>query len=178
MKHSAAIIFGLVCLQGIICLHGIAFGAGPSSVSTEFPEIVYLEEMKPFPTEFKGCSGNGSAPIAIEISDSFQKEWVEMVVSVSVQVQSESIRGISRWARPQMASFTLPEHWLEKLSMEPIAHASDQRKVLFSQTVSNGLPLPSHSPLVFRRVLAAAEFDTRERRIRKVFITIRGWREE
>ena len=146
--------------------------------SSGFPAIVYVEEMKPFPDGFTPASHPITPALPPKVLESFEHEWGQVVASISTAVHAESLRTLSRWAKAEMASFTLPADWLPPLPMEPVAHSADRHQVLFSQDVSRGFPLPSHHPLVFRRLVVAVEFDTQKSQIKRVFITIRGWREE
>jgi len=139
------------------------------------PPIELLHEMQPWPSEFGPLTAGFLDPA---IGESVQVQWHEHIASVAQRLTPESLIDISRWAKSEMATCTISLEQIASLSFGPEAQTPNREQVLYSQTVQDGIPLPSHHPLVFRRLLVAVSFDTATRRICRIFVTIRGWREE
>ena len=110
--------------------------------------------------------------------DSFRVEWTRVKPHVLKIVMADSLQSISRYAREQMKTFSLPADWLEKIPLRPMASFGEHRLVRFGQHKEEGYPLPAHHPLVFRRLQIFAEYDRKEQAIVQVIVTINGWVEE
>lgn len=108
----------------------------------------------------------------------FASAWASAKPELTKAIDGEALRRLSRWAKPQMASYEPPVGWLDRLSMTPMAATADGMLVRFGQKPADGHILPSHSPLVFRYLLVAADYDRGSEQIGSVTVTIRGWVEE
>ena len=138
------------------------------------PEIVAINEMEDFATE---CSVK-KVSLNDEIKKSFEIKWQKISVSVEKQVTNEMLQKISRWAKENMKNYSISPGWIKKLPMTALMTDEKEKYVLFSQETEKGFPLPSHHPIVFRRLMVAAIYDLEKQNIDKVFVTIRGWKEE
>lgn len=118
-----------------------------------------------------------ASPTNAEI-DSFQAQWQAGRNLIASQVSVDKLVGISRWAQEQTKTTVLPTDWMTSVPMNPIGATKDGTRVLFGQETEQGIPLPVQAPLVFRRLIVDAVYDRDANSISKVYITIRGWREE
>lgn len=110
--------------------------------------------------------------------DSLAGAWQRLKPHMLTHVKPDSLRRISRWAAEQMQTLALPSDWIEKIPLRPIASSLDDRLIRFGQFKEEGFPLPSHHPLVFRRLLLFVDYDRHEQSITQVIVTISGWVEE
>ena len=140
----------------------------------EGPAVQLVNEMQADPQSFEVVV----PPLRTDEQAAFDEAWKNIQPSVSRQVDADTVRGMSRWAKPQMKDYELPSSWLAGLNMEVVGATSNQRAVRFGPKVADGLELPSHSALVFRRLLAFADYDREAKKIVGVTVTIRGWVEE
>jgi hypothetical protein len=138
------------------------------------PPIVYVLEAQSLPGNFS----ERTITMSQAELDHFHGAWARTKPHVLARVQIDSLRGVSRWAKEEMENFSLPEDWLEKIPLRPMASFGDERLVRFGQFKEEGLPLPSHHPLVFRRLVLFADFDRRTQTIVQVIVSINGWVEE
>ncbi len=145
-----------------------------TDLSLLLPPIVYVMEAQALPGNFI------ERPIAMSQAelDSFHSRWTQLKPHVLAHVKPDSLRRIARWASEQMKAFSLPAGWLEKIPLRPIASFGDDQLVRFGQFKEEGCPLPSHHPLVFRRLVLFADYDRRAQAIVQVIVTINGWVEE
>jgi hypothetical protein len=160
----------------MLVLLGVFGTAGMTAelvVPPKAPRVVWIPEMQPFDEAFSGKAECTPAEI-----DSFDREWKYRRDAVAVSVTTEAVVGISRWAAAQTRDFKPSTNWISKLPMHPAGLSMDGKRILFGQDTEEGIPLPAHSPIVFRRLLVGAVFDREAKTITKVYITIRGWREE
>jgi len=138
------------------------------------PVIVFVGEMKPFAEKL-------AEPVDAlpgEVVTSFAADWERVRPSVAEEVNAESLLGISNWAKEQMKGFAPPEGWIESIPMHPSKTSRDGRRILFTQETEEGFALPSHSPIVFRRIVLGAVYDRQSHIVTTVYVTIRGWIEE
>lgn len=138
------------------------------------PPIVYVIETQALPGKFVE---HEIAMNEVELAH-FRNAWLQIKPHLLAQVRVDSLRGVSLWAREEMKSFSLPEDWLEKIPLWPMASLGNEQLVRFGQYKEEGLPLPSHHPLVFRRLVLFADFDRSTQRIVQVIVSISGWVEE
>lgn len=118
-----------------------------------------------------------ASPTDSEI-ESFQAQWQVMQNSIASQVSVDKLVGISRWAQEQTRKTVLLDDWITNAPMNPVGATKDGKRVLFGQETEQGVPLPVHAPLVFRRLMVGAVYDRDTESIATIYITIRGWREE
>ncbi len=138
------------------------------------PPIVYVSEAQPLPGRFmEGSIAMSQAELA-----HFNEQWQRLKPHVRAHVRVDSLRNVARWAKEEMKNFSLPEAWIEKIPLRPVATFGDEQLVRFGQYKEEGLPLPSHHPLVFRRLVLFADFDRRTQSIVQVVVSISGWVEE
>ncbi len=110
--------------------------------------------------------------------EGFFKAWQRLHPHVVAHVSRDSLLRISRWAVAEMKNLSLPVEWPAKIPLRLIAASRDQRLIRFGQFKEEGFPLPSHHPLVFRRLLLYVDYDRTERRVVQINVTINGWVEE
>ena len=104
--------------------------------------------------------------------------WWHWLVLGLILVAAE-LAAASRWAADRTRTAVLPADWAKSLRLEPRAVTTDDRRILFAQDAqASPVELPSHSPVVFRRLVVGAVFDRAGGNIPVVYITIRGWAEE
>ena len=90
---------------------------------------------------------------------------------------AEDLAAISRWAADQTRRAALPTGWAMRMPMDPLGVRGDV--AVFGQDAQRStLALPSHTPIVYRRVLLRAEYDRAAGGVRRVIVTIGGWAEE
>ncbi len=150
-------------------------GMSATATADTVPPVEFIAEMQPWPSEFGPLTAGFLDP---SYGDSVRTQWQSHAASVAQQLTSEHLLGISRWAKTEMATFTVSAAQIASLTFGPEAQTLNREQVLYSQCLSEGVPLPSHHPLVFRRLIIAASFDTATRRICRFYVTIRGRREE
>lgn len=138
------------------------------------PPIVYVMEAQALPGKFVEHT---IAMHEVELAR-FHDAWLQIKPYVLAQVRMDSLRGVSRWAKEEMEAFSLPEGWLEKIPLWPMASLDNEQLVRFGQYKEEGFPLPSHHPLVFRRLVLFADFDRSTQSIVQVIVSIGGWVEE
>jgi hypothetical protein len=149
-------------------------GAAEPSVMQRTPEVIYLKEMAPWPDDF----GSGAAPALADL-ERFKRAWDAARSQIEPKVSAADLASISGWAKEQTQGAKLSPGWLASLPMHPVAVSHDGAQILFAQEAGeSNVVLPSHSPVVFRRVLAVPVFDRTSGTIPRVYITIRGWAEE
>lgn len=137
--------------------------------------LVFIPEMGPYPAEFGGAARGLSA----SEQAAFVQAWRAAGPDIEASVTAAKLVEISRWAVQQTAGATLERGWAAAMPMHPIGESADGQRVLMGQTAEESrVVLPSHNAVVFRRLLAAAEFERESGRIARVFVTIRGWAEE
>lgn len=140
----------------------------------KLPKIVFVMETEALPGDFSERTVKWERGE----HEQFERAWQALQAQVLAQVKADSLRRISRWAAEPMKTFSLPADWLKHIALRPMASTADERIIRFSQHKEEGYPLPSHHPLVFRRLLLCADYDRRERKIVRIIVTINGWVEE
>jgi len=156
----------------------VVLSASNTLYSADFPVMQFVPEMEVFWEGFDTPRLLESASLAVDTVEDFLRCWEKCAEELPSKTDAKSVREISRWAKTQMASYTLPENFGKGAKFSQVSFSKDKRKILFSQDIQDGIPLPSHSPIVFRRLLFGAVFDLETRKIERVLITIRGWVEE
>lgn len=141
---------------------------------TPLPDLVTVLEMENFGSEYQKNPPSLPAPTIEE----FSTKWNDIADGLEKKVSPAILLSISLWAKEQMKGYTPPQGWLRKIPMHQVGMSEDKLSVLFFQETEQGFPLPSHSPIVFRRLMVAAVYNTNTKAIPKVYVTIRGWREE
>ena len=106
----------------------------------------------------------------------FREKLPEIKKRLEEEVTSEKLVEISRYAKNKMESFTLPAGWVDTLEFVPLA--VEDGVVIFGNKTRSGVPLPSHSPIVFRKLVTRVHVSIADNAVTKVIVTIRGWCEE
>lgn len=143
----------------------------PAAAAT--PEIVFLPEMTPLGQDY-----TGTVRLSVfDIAD-YREAWILAAPSIEAAVTPEQLASISRWAADQTRSATLPRGWAARIPWEHRG-SGPGGQILFAQTAQESTAeLPSHSPLVRRRVIVAPVYNPATRNIARVYISIQGWAEE
>ena len=98
------------------------------------------------------------------------KDWAAKRYWVSTRITPQVVRSLSRWAKLQMEHFNLwppvPQIRFEVVGIDP-----DGRKLLLEGDVG---VLPTHNPLVTRRLLLYLLYDRDTKLVFRVTATIRG----
>jgi hypothetical protein len=173
------------CLVNLFCILVFACGpkAGPphskpetsmSVPSRQMPALEFIPEMQSFGNEFIP-----TPPTLDSLTQkSFASLWRTQAPEICKTIRPDSLSRISRWAKEQMKSFQLPANWWEKIPMRPMGASADSQTILFGPFKEEGLPLPSHHPLVFRRLVISACYHLPTHTLTRVIVSIGGWVEE
>ena len=161
-------------------------GADSSSASSSEPQSLAaaLSELDlVFVPEMDRLAGEFTASSALVLTDeelgSFEAHWSALRPLIKEKVTPESISKISRWAGAETIGVSLAAEWLESMPMYPLRSSSNGSAILFGQTPEDSsVELPSHLPIVHRRLILAAVFYRDSQQIGRVFLTIQGWAEE
>ncbi|NUO80953.1 hypothetical protein HUU05_12810 [candidate division KSB1 bacterium] len=145
-----------------------------ANTTDTLPPIVFVMETETPPGNFI----ERSITMTQAELDTFANAWQQLKPHVLAHVKPDSLLRISRWAVAEMKAVTLSSAWFEKIPLRPIASSADDRLVRFAQFKEEGYPLPSHHPLVFRRLLLYVDYDRHAQTIAQIFVTISGWVEE
>jgi hypothetical protein len=140
----------------------------------KMPEIIFIPEMQ----EIDEDSLTGVRPASSEEIASFMVAWQQLMPWLVMQEHADSLVHLSKWAVEQMKSVTLPADWSKQIPMRPLGVSADEKMIRFGQYKEEGFPLPSHHPLVFRRLVLHADYDRAQRTIARVMVSIQGWVEE
>jgi hypothetical protein len=138
------------------------------------PHVEFVPEM----AEFAESLGSPPPVLPAREREDFEAKWEAAQPVVARGVTPEALVGISRWAREETRSFHLDSGWLAHLPMNPMRADASGTVVILGQEPGDGVPLPSHNSLVFRRLVVCVEYDRGAGAIRRVYVTIRGWAEE
>jgi hypothetical protein len=163
-------------LRALFLLGAILLSACSSvtpTPSVALPPVVWIPEMQAFNEDFS----SKASPTNLE-TESFQAQWQVMRDPVATQVSTDTLVRISHWAQEQTKGTILPKDWIASVPMNPIGATKDGKRLLFSQSTEQGVSLPVHAPIVFRHLIVGAAYDRDAQSISKIYITIRGWREE
>lgn len=138
------------------------------------PPILTVDEMEPVAKEyFKKPSG-----VSAETLCAFQREWQTCRDRVESKITSLMLYNISKWAKEKMKGYHPPAGWIQKLPMKPTGMSEEERYLFLFQEPEEGFALPSHLPIVFRRLMVGVLYDTQANNIIRIYVTIRGWKEE
>ena len=134
-----------------------------------------IQETEPFGESF----GAATPQLSEDELDSFTSTWINVRQAVAERITSTLLGDIARWAADETAGFSFPAGWIDSMPMYPLGSSADGARILFGQRSQDStLDLPSHSPLVHRRVVLAAVFDRTDRVIPQIYVSIRGWVKE
>ena len=148
--------------------------SGKIPPATPAPSLVFIPEMEPFPGKFD----KPPPTLSKERLERFRQEWQDVGPRLQQAVTAQSLTDIARWAKEQTARARPAPNWPAKLSLQPHGLDESGDKLLLTHEIPQGVELPSHSPIVHRRLVIAAVFDVSAGMIETVYITIRGWAEE
>lgn len=169
---------GIFCLLVSACQHKPDVPFSKSTISMQpaqpSPALEFVPEMQPFTNAFVMTPPDLDATVV----QSFKALWQVQARAVCEKITTDSLVQISRWAVDQMKTVQLPEAWWEKIPLRPMGVSADGQTILFGQFKEDGLPLPSHSPLVFRRLILAVCYHQPSQSLDKVIVSIGGWVEE
>lgn len=169
---------GMCCSLAMACQHkpGIPPAKPTMSLSPSHqrPVLEFVPEMQSFTSAFE------MRPPALDsaVMQSFTTLWQAQAPEVCKKITTDSLVQISRWAVDQMKSFQLPEKWWEQIPLRPMGVSAGGQTILFGQFKEDGLPLPSHNPLVYRRLVLALCYNKTSQSLEKVIVSISGWVEE
>jgi hypothetical protein len=162
MKRIAPVIASL----GIALFFSLTCSSG---AGTDFPvSIACVREMAYIP-EVDGWDRCTPADFTAD-SQKAAAQWDTLCGWVRKQYTPATIRGLSCWAKKQMAVYKRTPS-LRRLTFTPIRCRQDQKKLVL-QTVVDSLPV--HDRTVTRYLKLYLLYDTGESTIIKVTITIRG----
>ncbi|NLI79921.1 MAG: hypothetical protein GX442_26180 [Candidatus Riflebacteria bacterium] len=151
-------------------------GQGPAIPAAAPCPLDLLPEMQPLPEE---ATLDRAAVPPVDVVGAFRAAWEPARSPLLSSLDTPRFVDLSRWARGETTSFVPPARWPETLDLEPLGRDPATGRWLFGLPPERSpVALPAHSPLVFRRVVAFAWFDPGSRRLDRVILTIRGWREE
>jgi hypothetical protein len=160
-RIAAAIAFsGIALFFSLTC----STGAG-----TDYPvSIACVKEMAYIP-EVDGWEQCAPAGFAAD-SQKAAAQWDTLCGWVRKQCTPATIRGLSCWAKKQMADYIRTPS-LKGLAFTPIRCRQDQKKLVLQAIVDS---LPVHDRSVTRYLKLYLLYDTGESAITQVTITIRG----
>jgi hypothetical protein len=152
-----------------IALLCVSLSCSSESGGIDFPvSIAYVREMAYIP-EVDGWERCAPAAYAAD-SQKAAAAWDTLHAWVRKQYTPATIRGLSGWAKKQMASYTRTPT-LEAITFTPLRCRRDQKKLVLEAVVDS---LPSHDRSVTRYLKFYLLYDSGESRITRVTITIRG----
>ncbi len=164
-------------MKHVIVIFAILFLIFPlSAKGRSAMEIIYVPEMATM-DEIEGRVSSRNQEFHPLIISGFHRAWKNAMASISQKIDEKTLHEISRWCKKEMKDFHLPKDWINQIFLVPEAVLNNQT-FFFFHDVPNGIPLPSHHPLVFRRMMVGAVYDPLKSRITKVVFTIKGWIEE
>jgi len=108
----------------------------------------------------------------------FAAAWQREAAGICRRITADTLASLSRWAAAETKAVQLPARWWEEIPMRPVGISRDQQVALFGQFKEEGLPLPSHNPLVFRRLILFAGYHLHRQSLASVIVSISGWVEE
>lgn len=148
--------------------------AGWRLIASGSPEIFAVPEMSPVPDESGEIETNALPP-----EKEFGSIWSERSAAFLEKLDRTHFIDMSRWAKEPMASFTLSDGWWKAVPLTPLCRASEPGSWLFGCLSQNSKSiLPSHSPIVIRRIVVFVWYNQEKNSIYRIAVTIRGWREE
>jgi hypothetical protein len=183
MNPSRRFIRVLFCVCFCVCLCVLKFVVAQTQATiTTVPEFLFVEEMGALPfSEGKGvspflCEGSATAALL----PGFKSAWASAALELDHGVSTATLGAISRWAKAETVAAQLPASWPQQLFpyLAPVASAPESDEIWLFHDISHGIPLPSHHPLVFRRLMIGVAVRKSPCTITKIVVTIRGWREE
>eukprot|EP01105_Mastigella_eilhardi_P012936 TRINITY_DN2949_c0_g1_i1.p1 TRINITY_DN2949_c0_g1~~TRINITY_DN2949_c0_g1_i1.p1 ORF type:complete len:165 (-),score=39.11 TRINITY_DN2949_c0_g1_i1:97-591(-) len=145
--------------------------------------IEFVPEMQPVPGD--GRRGGDPVPPCDQRA-AFAAAWEAAKPAVARAVTAARVVALSRWARqqteqgadPEADHEMLPAGWVDTVPMSLLEMHAEAGRAVYGCDTEEGLPLPSHSPIVFRRLVLRAELDCARNVLIRVYVTIKGWREE
>jgi len=138
----------------------------------ERPTFCAVAEMRGV-VEIDGAAAVKPADVAGMRGD-FDKAWQSQAEWVAARLTPELIRALSRWSNRAMEKYVAVPA-AGKAALEAATRSADGRYVVYSAELDK---LPADHAIVFRRLYLYVTYDTMQKRIDRVTVTIRGWREE
>jgi hypothetical protein len=150
---------------------GFFFVDGCSGDEVYPASIAFVNEMAYIPEVdgWEKCKPTEQAAFA-EDSQEVRRQWDTLYRWVQKQYTAATVRALSGWAQKQMAAYTRTPG-LKGLLFVPIRARQDQKKLVFEAAADS---LPVHDKTVTRYLKIYLLYDSGERKIVKVTITIRG----
>lgn len=136
--------------------------------------LVLLPELQPLGPDFSMTVPSLDSTTL----QAFAAIWHREAAGICRRITADTLAGLSRWATAETKDLQLPARWWEKIPMRPVGLSTDRQIVLFGQFKEEGLPLPSHHPLVFRRLILFAGYQPQRQHLTTVIVSISGWVEE
>ncbi len=136
--------------------------------------LILLPELQPLGSDFvMTVPSLDSAHL-----QAFATAWQREAAGICRRITADTLASLSRWAATETKAMQLPTRWWEEIPMRPVGISRDQEVVLFGQFKEEGLPLPSHNPLVFRRLSLFAGYHLHRQSLVSIIVSISGWVEE
>ncbi|MDZ7273736.1 MAG: hypothetical protein ONB51_03930 [candidate division KSB1 bacterium] len=150
--------------------------SGPSQMPRveSMPSLIFLPEFQPFVSDYLMTAPT----LDTTTLQAFAAVWQREGAGICRHITVDTLASLSRRAAAEVTALQLPERWWEKIPLRPVGVSADRRLILFGQFKEEGLPLPSHHPLVFRRLTLFAGYDPHRQRLATVIVSIGGWVEE
>ncbi|MBN1130766.1 MAG: hypothetical protein JXA71_17390 [Chitinispirillaceae bacterium] len=126
------------------------------------PEMSCIHELEAWSTCASGAFAKDSIAVA--------REWKTLTKRIEKQFSAESVRSLSKWARPQMEDYSRTPR-LDGVAFSPL-RVDPERNLLLLHAVAD--TLPTHEKVVTRSLTLYLLFDRKERKVRHVTVTIRG----
>lgn len=150
-------------------------GSSSMDDSGSIREIMWIAEMQ----DIDEAATSLSAPLSEDELREFDAAWERVRTHVEAAVSPERLASLSRWAVKETAAVRSQSGWTRCLKLKPIGAVRGSSLILFGVAAeASNVVLPTHSPIVKRRLVVQVVFDPASHRIDRVYVTIRGWTEE
>jgi hypothetical protein len=153
-----------------------------STKSSAFvPSIEFLEEMAE-PNDALSFIAEGSTgfqQLATDKLNQCRQQFASLLPALlASRIQKNDIVQISRWAKEQTSEMQWPPAVGNVGASLRLQATKSPNIARLSHENEQGLGLPSHNALVFRRLCFIVDYDSERDQIVKVIVTVSGWREE
>lgn len=165
--------FALLTLSVAGCADPRSHPGDATEARTE-AKLVFINEGDSFPEEVK------TTPAQLDAREvrRFHEQWNKLAEIVARELASGRLVRIADWPiRSDGRDITTDQ--LRSLPFQPRSSSNAADVIIFAvETQESNIDVGAHLPIVKRRLIVAAIFDTRLGSIAKVYVTIRGWTEE
>ncbi len=163
----------LACSQKTVTLPSTSAASNMPQVEP-MAALILLPELQPLGPDFVMIAPSLDSTTL----QAFATVWQREAAGICRRLTADTLASLSRWAAAETKAVQLPARWWEEIPLRPVGISRDQQVVLFGQFKEEGLPLPSHHPLVFRRLVLFAGYQPHQQRLASVIVSISGWVEE